>query len=419
MTGPQGNGCRGPLPIEVQHESVQHRLASHGTPRRAAFAASFAATASTNDGANEQQKLHHASDLLAAELDRLVQQKLAIAAQDDKLSRDTYEGMFWRNLLVVSLVFVAAVVASVAITRSIVRPIKAAAQLAQDVAAGNLGSRIHVSGNDETAQLLRALTRMNESLADIVGQVRESADSVATGSGEIASGNADLSQRTEEQASNLQQTTAAMMQMGETVQTNARNAVEAAKRAHQAAGLAQQGGAMVEQSIKRMALISETSRRIADIIGTVDGIAFQTNILALNAAVEAARAGEQGRGFAVVAGEVRSLAQRSALAAREIKTLIQESSETVNGGAALIDEVGRTIGSVVSEVEALSGLVQDISAAGQAQTDGIREVGQAIAQIDQTTQQNAALVEESASAAESLRHQATRMAEVVRQFRLE
>jgi methyl-accepting chemotaxis protein len=326
--------------------------------------------------------------------------------------------MLWRNLLIVGTMLVAAVVASILITRSIIHPIRAAVELAQTVADGDLSTTIEAPGEDETARLLQALATMNQALAAIVGQVRESADSIATGSGEIAYGNADLSRRTEEQASSLQQTNAAMEQMRDALQTNSHDALDADRRARHAVELAQRGGAMVQASVERMTLIADTSKRITDIIGTIDGIAFQTNILALNAAVEAARAGEQGRGFAVVAGEVRTLAQRSAQAAKEIKTLIAESREAVDGGVALIAEVGEAIGSAVAEVEALGGLVQGISQTGQAQTHGIQELAGAMARIDQTTQQNAALVEQGAAAAESLRDQAERLVAVVGKFQL-
>ena len=252
----------------------------------------------------------------------------------------------------------------------------------------------------------------------IVGEVRLSSDSIATGSSEIATGNADLSQRTEEQASNLEETAASMEELTSTVKNNADTAHKAAALAGEASRAAVQGGEVVAQVVSPMEEISAASRKITDIISVIDGIAFQTNILALNAAVEAARAGEQGRGFAVVASEVRSLAQRSADAAREIKTLIGASVEKVENGTQLVSEAGRSMEGIVAQVQRVSDLIGEISSATSEQTTGISQVGEAVTQLDQVTQQNAALVEQSAAAADSLRHQAAKLAEVVSVFRL-
>jgi len=304
------------------------------------------------------------------------------------------------------------------ITRSITQPVSAAVDLAEKVAAGDLRSAIDVRGRDEIAQLLRALGQMNEALVNIVGQVRHSSDSIATGSAEIATGNADLSQRTEEQASNLQQTAASMEQMSATVKQNADIARTATQLATSASGVAARGGEVVGRVVNTMDEITHSSRKIVDIIGTIDGIAFQTNILALNAAVEAARAGEQGRGFAVVAGEVRVLAQRSAEAAKEIKSLISQSVEKVDTGSALVAEAGSTMGEIVAQVRRVADLIGEIDAASGEQAKGIGQVSEAVNQLDQVTQQNAALVEESAAAAESLKHQAAKLAEVVDVFKL-
>ncbi|MBK9363317.1 MAG: MCP four helix bundle domain-containing protein [Rubrivivax sp.] len=304
------------------------------------------------------------------------------------------------------------------ITRSVTQPIARAVSLAQQVAAGDLSAHVVIDSRDETGQLLTALKAMNDHLAGIVGRVRQASDSIATGSSQIATGNADLSQRTEEQASNLQQTAASMEQLTATVKSNADTARQANQLASSASQAAAQGGSVVAQVVTTMGEISTSSRRIGEIIGTIDGIAFQTNILALNAAVEAARAGEQGRGFAVVAGEVRSLAQRAAEAAREIKTLIGSSVERVEAGTRLVGEAGQSMDGLVTQVRRVADLIADITAASTEQSQGIGQVGDAVAQLDQVTQQNAALVEESAAAAESLRLQASSLAELVGVFRL-
>jgi methyl-accepting chemotaxis protein len=304
------------------------------------------------------------------------------------------------------------------ITRSITRPIAQAVAVAETVAAGDLTSSVQISSQDETGRLLDALQRMNKSLVDIVGQVRNSSDSIATGSSQIATGNADLSQRTEEQASNLQQTAASMEQLTATVKQNAETAQQANQLATGASDAARQGGEVVERVVATMDVIQASSKKIADIIGVIDGIAFQTNILALNAAVEAARAGEQGRGFAVVAGEVRTLAQRSAQAAKEIKALIGESVDKVENGSQLVGEAGRSMGEIVNQVRRVSDLIAEISASSAEQSSGIGQIGDAVTQLDQVTQQNAALVEESAAAAESLKQQASQLARAVSVFKL-
>ena len=308
--------------------------------------------------------------------------------------------------------------AALLITRSITGPIGRAVQVATTVAVGDLSSRIVVRGKDETAHLLKALATMNDNLARIVGQVRESSESIATGSAQIATGNADLSQRTEEQASNLQQTAASMEQLSGTVKTSAETAGQASGLAAQASAAAMRGGEVVGTVVDTMQDIAASSKKISDIIGVIDGIAFQTNILALNAAVEAARAGEQGRGFAVVATEVRSLASRSAEAAKEIKSLIVASVEKVEAGARQVDLAGTSMADIVSQVQRVSQLISELSNASGEQSTGIHQVGDAVAQLDQVTQQNAALVEESAAAAESLRVQAANLADAVRVFRL-
>ncbi len=308
-----------------------------------------------------------------------------------------------------------------AIPRSIVRQLGAEpaelGQVAQRVASGDL-SPVAGAQSAPAGSVLASLGAMQGSLAHVVGQVRQASDSIATGSAEIATGNADLSQRTEQQASHLQQTASSMAQMNTMVQGNADTARQATQLATSASAAAQRGGEVVNQVVTTMDDIAQSSRKISDIIGVIDGIAFQTNILALNAAVEAARAGEQGRGFAVVAGEVRNLAQRSAEAAKEIKGLIGTSVEKVEAGTQLVSAAGATMEDIVSEVRRVSDLISEISASTQEQTGGIGQVSTAVTQLDQSTQQNAALVEQSAAAAASLQQQASRLNEVVRTFKL-
>jgi methyl-accepting chemotaxis protein len=312
----------------------------------------------------------------------------------------------------------AALVAGYLLGRSIVRPIAQATQVATTVASGDLTSRIDAQGTDEVGLLLTALQTMNERLANIVGSVRLSGDSIATGSSQIAMGNADLSHRTEQQAASLQQTASSMEQLHGTVMHNAESAQQASQVAMVASEVATRGGQVVDQVIRTMDDISASSRKIADIIGVIDGIAFQTNILALNAAVEAARAGEQGRGFAVVASEVRSLASRSADAAREIKHLINDSVEKVDMGSRLVGDAGQTMGEIVQQVKRVSDLIAEIGAATSEQTKGIGQVSAAVSDLDHVTQQNAALVEESAAAADSLKQQAHHLVDAVSVFRL-
>jgi methyl-accepting chemotaxis protein len=304
------------------------------------------------------------------------------------------------------------------LVRAIATPLGEAVRVAEAVADGDFTARAAHSRDDEFGKLIQAQSRMVGRLGDAIGRIRMSAEAVGTASEQIAHGNQDLSSRTERQASALQQTAATMDQLGSTVRNNADSARQACDLARSASTVADQGGAVVEQVVASMKGIHEGSRRIADIIGTIDGIAFQTNILALNAAVEAARAGEQGRGFAVVAAEVRSLAQRSAQAAREIKQLIGASVEAVEQGTGHADQAGATMKEVVAATKRVAGIVAEISAASAEQASGVNQVGQAVSQMDQATQQNAALVEESAAAAESLEQQAQHLVQVVAQFRL-
>ncbi|QGZ42555.1 methyl-accepting chemotaxis protein [Pseudoduganella flava] len=303
------------------------------------------------------------------------------------------------------------------LTVGITQPLHVAVDAATRVASGDLTGHIEAKGNDETGKLLRALGDMNQALYNIVTEVRSGTESIKVASTEIAAGNHDLSSRTEEQASALEETASSMEELTSTVRTNADNARQANQMAAAAASAAAKGGDVVQQVVGRMNSIDASSKKIVDIIGTIDGIAFQTNILALNAAVEAARAGEQGRGFAVVAGEVRSLAQRSAAAAKEIKELIGASVSEVAEGSRLVTEAGSTMEEIVASVRRVSDVIGEITAASVEQSAGIEEVNQAIVQMDAVTQQNAALVEESAAAAESMQQQAASLAEVVSVFR--
>jgi len=288
----------------------------------------------------------------------------------------------------------------------------------QEIAAGNLSRQVEVGSLDEIGQLMRSIVRTQQSLGEMVSQVRSSVDSITTASTEIAVGNQDLSTRTEQTASNLQHAASSMEQLTGTVKQTADSARTANQLASSAQTTAAKGGQVVAQVVTTMDDINASSKKIADIIGVIDGIAFQTNILALNAAVEAARAGEQGRGFAVVAGEVRSLAQRSAQAAKEIKSLIGTSVENVESGARLVADAGQTMAEIVGSVQRVSDIIGEITAAAAEQSDGIGQVNTAVTQLDQMTQQNAALVEQSAAAAESLKDQADRLTQVVGGFRL-
>ncbi len=360
-----------------------------------------------------------ASEKLQTQMQALVEK----ASQDMKaevagVAHDLTTLRLW-GLALAAAVTVLTLAAGWLIARSIVRPLGLAVQATGRVAQGDLAFEIPVSGQDETADLLRSLRQMQGQLREIATGVRRNAEQVAAASQQIADGNMDLSVRTEEQASALQETTASMMELGSTVGEASDSAREADQVAQGARAVVSRAGQVVEQMVHTMEGINQSSRKIADIIGVIDGIAFQTNILALNAAVEAARAGEQGRGFAVVASEVRSLAQRSAEAAREISTLIRDSVGRVETGAGLVQQAGSTMQEVVTSIERVTGLMGHITQSTSRQREGIQQVGTAVQEIDNTTQQNAALVEESAAAAQSLRDQAQHLLDLTSVFRLE
>ena len=325
-----------------------------------------------------------------------------------------------RNMLIgfCTLGILFAVLFAWVITRSITVPIREAMVAARRVADGDLTVVIETKGRDETGQLLQALGEMTGNLRSLVGEVASGANTVSETSAQIAQGNLDLSQRTEEQASTLEETASSMEELTSTVTQNAHNARQASQLAVGASDVARKGGIVVGQVVTTMTAISDSSRKIADIIGVIDGIAFQTNILALNAAVEAARAGEQGRGFAVVASEVRSLAQRSAAAAKEIKSLIGDSVDKVDAGTKLVDAAGKTMEEIVGSVKKVSDLIAEIAASSQEQSSGIEQINTAITQMDQVVQQNASLVEEATAATESMKEQAGSLLQMVSRFQL-
>ena len=344
-----------------------------------------------------------------------------IVAEKSASAESTNSTTMTAMLLISGLVLATAIFATYLLTRSITRQLGGepgyAADVARQIATGNLAVEVD-TGNADAGSVLVAMKEMRDSLVRIVGQVRQSSDSIATGSSQIAAGNQELSGRTEQQASALEETAASMEELTATVRQSADNAKQANQVAVSASEAAAKGGEVVEQVVTTMDAIAASSKKIAEIINVIDGIAFQTNILALNAAVEAARAGDQGRGFAVVAGEVRNLAQRSAQAAREIKSMISDSVQKVDAGSKLVNNAGASMREIVGQVKRVTDLIGEITTASQEQSSGIGQVNEAVTQMDQGTQQNAALVEESAAAADNLKEQAERLIQAVSVFRL-
>jgi methyl-accepting chemotaxis protein-1 (serine sensor receptor) len=366
-----------------------------------------------------EQKINVLYPPVHEQLEALSNIQLAAAKSEYTSAVNRYKDT--RNLSIVFVVIglICAAFLGFILIRGIIRSLNLAKQVAGSIAAGDLRSTFDTARKDEIGQLMLSLKDMSDSLSRIVGEVRITTDAITTGSQQVAAGNSDLSQRTEEQASSLEETASSMEELASTVKQNAENAKHANQLAASASDIAVKGGQVVNEVVHTMASINTSSKKIVDIIGVIEGIAFQTNILALNAAVEAARAGEQGRGFAVVAGEVRHLAQRSAAAAKEIKTLIGDSVGKVDVGTKQVDQAGETMNEIVAAVKRVTDIMAEIVAASDEQSAGIEEVNQAIVQMDNVTQQNAALVEEAAAAAESMQEQAKGLHVAVSVFKLE
>lgn len=375
------------------------------------------------------QNIPAATELLQGKMDQLYQEarspmsdliqlQLNVGKQEYEASQAKYGSVRMMSIGMILLGLAAGIGVGIWLVKSISEPLNYAVEIAQSIAGGDLTRQVEVETDNETGQLLAALKEMNASLVNTVSEVRVSTDTIATASSQIAAGNLDLSSRTEEQAASLEETASSMEELTSTVKQNADNARQANQMVVSASDHAVKGGQVVAQMVSTMGSIKESSRKIVDIIGVIDGIAFQTNILALNAAVEAARAGEQGRGFAVVASEVRSLAQRSAAAAKEIKELIGDSVEKVDAGGRLVVETGESMEQIVTAVKQVADIMSEIAAASAEQSSGIEQVNIAITQMDEVTQQNAALVEEAAAASSSMQDQAANLASTVAVFKL-
>ena len=364
--------------------------------------------------ARAKQHISMVEDRIAA-IDKIVG---AEAAETQGTFAASMQHTMWLFAGTLGLAMVVVVPLTLINSSSIIRPMQQARELALAIAQGDLTRPVQADGQDEAAELLRALESMQTALSGLVGEVRHVSENIQGASSEVASGNQDLSSRTEQTASSLQHTAGAMHQLTQSVQQGAESARDASALALSASGVAERGGVMVAEVVRTMDEINQASKRIADIIGTIDGIAFQTNILALNAAVEAARAGEQGRGFAVVASEVRSLAQRSAAAAREIKGLIGASVDKVDAGTRLVKDAGQTMDEIVASVQRVQATIETISQAANEQSEGIGQINGSVTDLDGMTQQNAALVEQSAAAAEQLSSQARTLTSAVARFRI-
>jgi len=395
-----------------EHEAAARPLMQSALGLALNFSPELATKMLVNDVRPAQQKWLAALD----ELEALTKN---LNLREAEAARAAYRAaMLW--LVGLTLLAVALGIAtSWTITRGITRPVATAVASARRVSQGDLTVSVEAHGKDEIGQMLQALSDMIVNLRKLVGEVAAGSHGVADTSAQIAQGNQDLSQRTEEQASTLEETASSMEELTSTVKQNADNARQAKQLAQGASEVAVRGGEAVGQVVSTMTSISESSRKIADIIGVIDGIAFQTNILALNAAVEAARAGEQGRGFAVVASEVRNLAQRSAAAAKEIKGLIENSVEQVDAGTKLVDAAGKTMEEIVGSVQKVTDIIAEIAAASQEQSSGIEQVNTAVTQMDGVVQQNASLVEEASAAAESMKEQAAAQLQLVSRFKLD
>lgn len=399
------------------YDSAAARRTAYSTARDAVFAAQKSGNkeqaASQLESALKPALAHYLDSLKALSVHF---SQHARASADDVVRQNNQGRLLMLGLCTAALSF--GLLAMYATTQSITRPLARAVKAAETIASGDLSGNIEVTGHDETGQLLGALANMNDSLVKIISEVSTSTDVIATASAEIASGNLDLSSRTEQQSGALEETASAMEELTASVRNNSENASQAYAMAKASSDVAGQGGSVVAKVVSTMGAISESSRKVVEIIGVIDGIAFQTNILALNAAVEAARAGEQGRGFAVVASEVRNLAQRSAAAAKEIKSLIGSSAEQISAGAKLVEQAGDTMTGIVESVDRVTAIMSEILATSAQQSAGIEQINQTVLEMENATQQNAALVEEAAAASSSLREQAASLNITMAQFTL-